>query len=126
MKQNQIWMERRIDALQIISWIALIGSGVVCLVILIGGLTVIQPLMSRYLPAPVTVVGELILFTIVAVIGVTIWINLQNQAALLQTILNIDENTEDTTEAVKELSQAIDRLVTMLARNPNDRQIGGP
>jgi hypothetical protein len=64
--------------------------------------------------------GIILVFGVGGVLG---FVNLQNQAALLQTILDIEINTEDTAEAVLELSRSIDRLVVLLQQRSNNPQV---
>lgn len=124
MKESQTWMQTRINLIKVTSWMVLMLTILICVVVVTYVLATDQS-RSRLAGEIVNEVA-LAIILISGVGGIVSFVTLQNLAALLQTILNIEINTQNTSDAVEELSGAVDRLVYVLEQRANNPQVGGP
>jgi len=124
MKNNQKYMQNRIRFLTIISWVVIAITVLLCAAVLADAFTKAIGVVGA-LAGAVQVSGNLapilvavVLVVILALVGVSIFSGLLDQAALLQTALNIETNGEQMVEEVRIMNKYLRQIVPFIKAPP--------
>ena len=124
MKNSQKYMQNRIRFLTIISWVVIAITVLLCAAVLADAFTksigVVGAVASAVQVsggmAPVLV--GVVLVVILALVGIAIFSGLLDQAALLQTALNIETNGDQMVEEVRIMNKYLRQIVPFLKEPP--------
>lgn len=122
MKNNQKYMQNRIRFLTIISWVVVVITVALVGAVIYDGATNGIGLV-KVVPAPVTGTGAGIvvgvaLAVVIALVGAAFFSGLNDQAALLQTALNLETNSEELVNEVRLMNKYLRAMVPFVKEPP--------
>ena len=124
MKNNQKYMQNRIRFLTIISWVVIAITVLLCGAVIAdavtGAIGVIAPLAKavQLSGSAAPIIAAVVLVVVLALVGVSIFSGLNDQAALLQTALNIETNGAQLVEEVRIMNKYLRQVVPFLKEPP--------
>jgi hypothetical protein len=118
-------MKNRIRFLTIMSWVSVVITLVLVVVAILDGVSGSIGVVASIAAGQTMIVGSgagivfgIVLAVILIIVGASVFSGLNDQAALLQTALNIETNGDELVEEVKMLNKYLRQMVPFLKEPP--------